>query len=62
MMTQNQRRAWIGVLLLIVSVTLCALFVKSPRITAEASMRYASDAAEAEDPDMAELLMLLNGE
>lgn len=61
-MTENQRRAGIGVFLLIAAIALSALFVTSPRLTAEANMRYASDTAEAEDPDMAELLMLLNEE
>ena len=61
-MTQNQRRTGIGIFLLIAVIALSALFVMSPRLTAEANMRFASDAAEAEDPDMAELLMLLNGE
>ena len=61
-MTVNRWRAAIGGFLLIAAVALSALFVASPRLTADANMRFAADAAEAEDPDMAELLMLLNGE
>ena len=61
-MKENRGQAVTGILLLALVAVLAALFVNSPRITAEASMRYASSAVEAEDPDMAELLMLLNGE
>ena len=62
-MTENRRHAVTGILLLALVAVLTVLFVKSPRITAEVIMRFASSAAETEeDPDMAELLMLLNGE
>lgn len=62
-MTKEQRVHGIaGLLLLAAVVVLAALFVRSPRVTPEANLRYASDSAEAENEDMAELLQLLNGE
>ena len=61
-MTKKRIRGCIGIILLAAVVVMTALFVRSPRLTPEASMRFASDAAEAEDHDMAELLLLLNGE
>ena len=61
-MKDNQRFLAAGMALLLAVTLLCGLFVASPRLTKEANMRYASGAQEMEDPDMAELLTLLNGE
>ena len=62
-MTSVKRiQTWVGLALILAAVLLTAIFAVSPRVTTEANMRFATDTAEETDPDMAELLMLLNGE
>jgi len=51
-----------GIALILIVCVLTALFVRSPRISSEATLRYASAQQQEADDDMAELLMLLNGE
>ena len=61
-MTRERLAAIAGALLLAAAVLLTAFFVRGPKLSAEANLRYASGAESEADSDMAELLMLLNGE
>ncbi len=61
-MKKRKLEALLGGALLAAALALTALFVVCPRVTPEANMRYAAETPETADPDMAELLTLLNGE
>ncbi len=61
-MTRERWFALAGALLLAAAIALTALAVRSPKLTAEANLRYAGGAENDVDDDMAELLELLGGD